>query len=245
MGAVTFNTMRGGAFPKIMEEIVGVFKDVRVWDPPAAGSADRDEMPVRAFLDQKNRRYPFMYENSEGEWVVSYKGLMAARARAAQQGDAAIFREATRRLNVLRAERGEEPLENEIGKSREFHVIKSDKDKRLVFGWASIAVRVDGEVLEDHHEDIIDIEELEQAAYRYVVNFGSAGEMHEREGVGVLVESIVFTKEKSAALGIPQGYMPQGWWVGFRIDDSDVWEKVKSGVYPMFSIGGTAQRVDA
>jgi hypothetical protein len=121
-------------------------------------------------------------------------------------------------------------------------VMKSDDDRRLVFGWASVAVRVSGEVIEDCQEDIVDIDELERAAYAYVADFGTAGEMHERGGVGVLIESVVFTKEKAAAMGIPDGYMPEGWWVGFRIDDPDVWQKVKDGTYTMFSIEGTATR---
>ena len=121
-------------------------------------------------------------------------------------------------------------------------VMKSDDDRRLVFGWASVAVRVTGEVIEDSQEDVIDIAELEQAAYNYVADFGTAGEMHERGGVGLLIESAVFTKEKAAALGIPDGHMPEGWWVGFRIDDDEVWQKIKDGTYSMFSIEGTATR---
>ena len=35
---------------------------------------------------------------------------------------------------------------------RVFSIMKSDDDKRLVFGWASVAVRVDGEVIEDYQE---------------------------------------------------------------------------------------------
>ena len=124
-------------------------------------------------------------------------------------------------------------------------VMKSDDDRRLVFGWASVAVRVTGETIEDYQEDIIEIDELEQAAYQYVIEFGTAGEMHERGGVGRLIESAVFTKEKAAAMGIPDGYLPLGWWCGFRIDDDDVWQKIKDGTYSMFSIEGSAQRVEA
>jgi len=126
---------------------------------------------------------------------------------------------------------------------RKFTVMKSDDDKRLVFGWASVAVRVDGEEIVDYQEDTIEIGELEQAAYEYTAGFGTAGEMHERGGVGRLVESVVFTKEKAAALGIPEGNMPEGWFVGFKITDDDVWGKIKSGEYSMFSIQGTAQRI--
>jgi hypothetical protein len=126
--------------------------------------------------------------------------------------------------------------------NKELTVIKSDDDRRLVFGWASVAVRVDGESVVDFQNDVIDIAELEQAAYAYVVDFGMAGEMHERGGVGVLVESVVFTKEKAAAMGIPEDVLPQGWWVGFKITDDEVWQKVKNGEYSMFSIEGTAAR---
>ena len=65
---------------------------------------------------------------------------------------------------------------------RTFSIMKSDDDKRLVFGWANVAVRVDGEVIEDYQEDVIEIEELEQAAYEYTAEFGTAGEMHEKGG---------------------------------------------------------------
>lgn len=67
--------------------------------------------------------------------------------------------------------------------------------------------------------------------------------MHERGGIGVLIESIMFTKEKVRAMGIPEGTVPEGWWVGFHVTDPEVWEKVKNGTYSMFSIEGEAQRI--
>ena len=57
-----------------------------------------------------------------------------------------------------------------------------------------------------------------------------------------MIESIVFTKEKTQALGLPENSLPCGWWVGFQITDDNTWEKIKSGQYNMFSIEGTAQR---
>jgi hypothetical protein len=70
------------------------------------------------------------------------------------------------------------------GKNQQFTVVKSDDEKRLVFGWANIAVRTDGEQVVDLQGDVINTEVLEKAAYEYTVEFGSAGEMHERGGVG-------------------------------------------------------------
>ncbi len=125
-----------------------------------------------------------------------------------------------------------------------FKIAKSDDDKHLAFGWANVAIRADGEEIEDWQEDIIEPEELENAAYQYVLLFREGGEMHERGGAAVLVESVVFTEEKMQAMGIPAGTLPIGWWIGFKVTDEDVWEKVKDGTYPMFSIEGEAERVE-
>ena len=125
-----------------------------------------------------------------------------------------------------------------------FAIVKSDDESRLVFGWASIAVKVTGEVIEDLQNDILEMAVLEKAAYDHVLNFATAGEMHKKADVGRLVESVVFTKEKAAAMGIPEGYLPEGWWVGYFIEDGDVWKKIKDGTYNAFSIEGTAQRVE-
>ena len=125
-----------------------------------------------------------------------------------------------------------------------FKIMKSDDEKKLAFGWANVAMRVDGELIEDWQADIIEPEELENAAYEYVLLYREGGEMHERGGAAVLIESVVFTEEKMQAMGIPAGTLPVGWWIGFKVTDKDVWEKVKDGTYPMFSIEGEAERVE-
>ena len=132
---------------------------------------------------------------------------------------------------------------NDILKGR-FKIMKSDDDKMRAFGWAYVSMRVDGELIEDWQNDIIEPEDLENAAYEYVMLYREGGEMHERGGVAVLIESVVFTKEKMQAIGIPPGTLPIGWWIGFKVTDSDVWEKVKDGTYSMFSIEGEAERVE-
>lgn len=129
-------------------------------------------------------------------------------------------------------------------KKHRFQIQKVDEDKRLVFGWANVSVTVDGEQVEDLQGDMIDPEELEAAAYKFVELYRDGGEMHERTGVGVMVESVVLTEEKQEAMGISTGSVPVGWWIGFRVIDDEVWGKVKSGEYPMFSIGGTAVRTE-
>lgn len=131
------------------------------------------------------------------------------------------------------------------GESNEFTIMKSDEDKRLVFGWGSVAIDANGEQLVDYQGDMIDPDVIEEAAYEYVLNFRDTGEEHipSMRKKGKLVESVVFTKEKQAAMGIPEGILPVGWWVGFKIHDDRAWEMVKSGKYRMFSIEGRAERI--
>lgn len=135
------------------------------------------------------------------------------------------------------------PKTEDVIKGR-FKIMKSDDEKMLAFGWASVAIRIDGEVIEDWQNDIVEPEELERAAYDYVLLYREGGEMHERGGAAILIESAVFTEEKMKAMGIPEGTLPVGWWIGFKVMDSDVWEKVKDGTYPMFSIEGEAERIE-
>lgn len=132
----------------------------------------------------------------------------------------------------------------ESTKENNYTIMKTDDDKRLVFGWASVSITVDGEQLEDHQKDIIDPEDLEEAAYEYVLNFRDTGEEHIQSlrKKGKLVESCVFTAEKQKAMGIPEGIVPVGWWIGFKIEDDEAWEKVKNGTYKMFSIEGKGTR---
>lgn len=132
-----------------------------------------------------------------------------------------------------------------LQKKRErFQIVKSDHEKMLAFGWASVSMRVDGQLIEDWQNDVIEPEELEAAAYEYVRLYGDGGEMHERGGVAVLIESVVFTEEKMQVMGIPVGTLPVGWWIGFQVTDKEVWEKIKNGTYSMFSIEGEAERVE-
>lgn len=125
-----------------------------------------------------------------------------------------------------------------------FSIFKTDDDRRLIFGWASVAIRADGEQVVDLQKDMIDPEDLEDAVYDYVLNFRDSGEEHiaDLRKKGRMVESVMFTKEKMKAMGIPEGVVPEGWWTGFYIDDDEAWEKVKNGTYQMFSIEGQGVR---
>lgn len=125
---------------------------------------------------------------------------------------------------------------------KEFRIAKSADEKQMVFGWANIAKDVDGSFPLDWDGDVTRPEDLEDAAYTFVLKYREAGEQHEGEAIGQLVESVVFTKDKQQAMGIPEGIVPEGWWVGFYIPDKEVFAKIKSGEYEMFSVQGKAVR---
>lgn len=122
-------------------------------------------------------------------------------------------------------------------------IVKQDAAQKLVFGWAMVAAAPDGTPLTDLQGDQVEIAELEQAAYRYVRISRQSGEMHEGNLVAELVESVVFTKDKLKAMDLPEGLLPEGWWIGLQVLNAEVWEKIVDGTYSMFSIEGTAERV--
>lgn len=128
--------------------------------------------------------------------------------------------------------------------NNDFAIMKSDDEKRLIFGWASVAIRKDGTQVVDHENDMIDPEDLEPAVYDYVLEYRDGGERHNPNlrKKARMVESVIFTKEKMKAMGIPEGTVPEGWWIGFKVDDDAAWDKIKKGIYKAFSIEGTAFR---
>jgi hypothetical protein len=120
-----------------------------------------------------------------------------------------------------------------------------DVERQLLFGWASVSIAADGNLVEDAHGHTIDPLELEDAVYLFVRCGGMMGGVeHQYMYAGTIVESMVFTKEKMAKMGIPEGTLPQGWWIGMYVYDKEIFEFVKSGVLPMLSIAGTAYEED-
>jgi len=118
-------------------------------------------------------------------------------------------------------------------------ITETDADKNLVFGWASIAVQKDGHQLSDLQGHSIDIDDLEDAAYNFTIDYRKTGEMHSGESLGEMVESFVVTPDKLDQMGLTSDALPLGWWVGFKVPP-EVFAKVKTGKYKMFSIQGKA-----
>lgn len=136
------------------------------------------------------------------------------------------------------------PADESVYLSVDFNVYKARDDERLVSGWANVALDKNGKAPVDWQDDIIAPSTLEKAAIQFMLDYRGSGEMHKGNSKGTVVESIVLTKEKQAAIGIPEGTVPEGWFITVKVHDQSTFEKVKDGTYRMFSIQGTAKRVE-
>lgn len=129
----------------------------------------------------------------------------------------------------------------EISVSGDF--AKVDEERRRAFGWAYVTDD-GGDIVLDHSGDFVDaitLPDFEEAVYGYMLKSREADEMHERfDNIAKVVESVMVTPEKLKAMGL-EGTRT-GWWVGFKVEDDDVWEKVKTGKLAAFSIRGRGER---
>lgn len=125
-------------------------------------------------------------------------------------------------------------------------ITKVDPDQMLIFGWASVVMR-DGKDVVDKQDDRISVEDIEKAAYDFVLYSRQHGDMHFRKGTGRMVESMVFTPEKAEkgliGLDPETGEQLFGWFTGWKIDEPSVWAAHKRGERPELSIGGKGERV--
>ena len=115
-------------------------------------------------------------------------------------------------------------------------ITKIDAEQRIVWGWAYVSEENGAQVV-DHSEEIIKSADAQAMAHGFVEDSRRGGVTH-TEGVtgGCVVDSLFFSREVQAALGIDLKKV--GWFIGYRVDDDAAWEGVKSGKYRAFSIGG-------
>lgn len=130
-------------------------------------------------------------------------------------------------------------------------IAKVDDEQQIVFGWASVSVGKDGQLLVDRQGDVISPEELEFAAYDFVLNSRQSDSMHDEVTKAHLVESMVFTADKMEKMGLtfkPDTLLAKSdggvcmWWTGFYVSDAAIWKRVREGDFQAFSIGGSAVR---
>lgn len=197
-----------------------------------------DELPeqTKKLSSKQKRAFMHAYNSAEGDTETRMKIAWSA-AKGVDDVD---------KRSAYAADMDEMTIEGEIA--------KVDADRREVFGWASVT-EINGEPVVDLQNDVLETYELEKAAYDYVLHSRVGGEMHGRDPgpkvskdfgpkqVGTLIESMVITPEKVEKMGLPEE-TPHGWWIGFKINDNEVWKSVKSNKYGGFSIHGLGKRIE-
>lgn len=119
-------------------------------------------------------------------------------------------------------------------------VVKAEEDERLVYGWASVISR-NGAPVVDRQGDVIEGETLEKAATRFMLSARAGKIMHAGAPVATVVHSFPLTKSIAEAFGISSD--AEGWLIAMRVEDEALWQRVKGGEFPAFSIGGRGRRV--
>jgi hypothetical protein len=121
-----------------------------------------------------------------------------------------------------------------------------DESQHILFGWAYVAKTIDGKQVVDHSGEFIkeeNIEDLAMATYAFNLAYRDADLRHSNVDKGILIESVVYTKEKIEAMkksGHLIGDISQGVWMGFYFPEDNDWNEIKKMKKPMFSLYGSA-----
>ena len=125
-----------------------------------------------------------------------------------------------------------------------FEITKSVEDQRIVYGWLMVSKTADDKDYIDLQGHNIPEDVMESALHEYVIESRRGDDMHSVEGTAKLITAVPFTTELKSALGIPDGTMPAGAFVGYKVDSEEVWQAIKSGERAGFSIGGVCTMED-
>ena len=207
--------------------------DVHV-DAPIASRRNKREYSqdyLNAMLAKVKKELP--------EWM--YKELVKiARSSAGGHAKARYRRETMEDLGKEFVGKAAD-LESSVDIDLEFNVVEKKADKKQVFGWALVAEVGKGAPVVDRQGDVVNEDEMERFAYNFVSDSRQMGVMHKSLGGGKLIESFVATREKQEAMGVDFG--KSAWWIGWQIEDDEVWKRIKDGELTSFSIHGKGKRL--
>jgi hypothetical protein len=112
---------------------------------------------------------------------------------------------------------------------------KADEELQIV--WAEVYVPM----IPDSHGDFMTAETIRDMAYSFMAEMAldAIDTEHNRQNNGsYIVESFLAREDDSI-------FIPGAWVIGVKVQDEDLWAKVKSGELNGFSIDGVGVQVDA
>lgn len=144
----------------------------------------------------------------------------------------------TEAANIAKAQAELDALVTSYAHREPALIMKAVPSRKMIYGWASVVTK-DGESVEDLQGDVLEIDNLRTTVHKFMGD--RAGDaMHDRNQVGEIVDSFVMDDEVAAAFGVSFGR--EGWMVGYRVDDANVWKRVQSGELKAFSIDALGER---
>ena len=121
-----------------------------------------------------------------------------------------------------------------VGEEYHASIFKADEERRLVYGVIAESGMVDAQ------GDVMSAQTIEDMAHDFMIRFRRFDERHSwRQIEAMPVESWVF-REDVTLFG--QLIKAVSWVIGVKVSDDGAWQKVRSGDYRAFSIGGRGVR---
>lgn len=139
-----------------------------------------------------------------------------------------------RSIDWIQYDRSDELVKFALSEGRTIRVVKAEEE-RTVYG---IVLEPD-EI--DSQKDTISAEEIKQACYKFMEDFGNLGKQHQEivNGKLVLLENFIAPVDFEID---GQKVKKGSWLMKERVVDDVLWESVKKGEFTGFSIGGSGIR---
>lgn len=122
-----------------------------------------------------------------------------------------------------------------------FQVLKTYDEQRIVYGWASVITR-NGNPVIDLQGEVIKSAELVRFTADFMESERTSLHEHQGQRVGTVIHSFPIVDDIAKSLGLMSDR--EGWIVGVKVNDENVWKGIKSGELRGFSVGGSARKVD-
>ena len=202
-------------------------------DPPDWDEYAKWFLGIRADTNEETKEHYAFPFGKNGK--VYRSGLIAAKVRAAQIGNSAIYNAADSLIEMIDKKEGKEKKSADhdfLYKEVEFKVCQ--EEERLVGG----LVLVPGEV--DSYGDYWTPEDIRQVSQRFMQNYRLIDKMHTTQRAAIPVESIYLPTPEEGGQETYKLYgveVPAGsWWLTVRVLDDESWQMVKDGKLTGFSI---------